>query len=179
MEKIDFRTDILPLKNGLFRLALRITLNRAEAEDVVQETMLRVWSRRDKWGEIESIEAFCMRICRNLALDKVKRAGSKTLSIDGKAPPETGVAEGGEDTSLAANPQRQAERQDSIAIVRRIIDSLPEKQRTIIHLREIEGKAYKEIAAMLDISEEQVKVGLFRARQTIKQRYTETENYGL
>ena len=66
MKKISFRNDILPLKNELYRLALRITLNPAEAEDIVQETMIKVWNRRDQWDEIESIEAFCLTICRNL-----------------------------------------------------------------------------------------------------------------
>ena len=73
MKKISFRNDILPLKNELYRLALRITLNPAEAEDIVQETMIKVWNRRDQWDEIESIEAFCLTICRNLALDKMHK----------------------------------------------------------------------------------------------------------
>ena len=55
---VSFQKDILPLKNELYRLALRITLNAADAEDVVQETMLKVWNRRHQWDEIESIEAF-------------------------------------------------------------------------------------------------------------------------
>ena len=50
MQKISFRNDILPLKNKLFRLALRITFNRAEAEDVVQDTLIQVWSKRDRMG---------------------------------------------------------------------------------------------------------------------------------
>ncbi len=49
MKNISFRTDVLPLKNELFRLALRITLNRDDAEDVVQETMIKVWNRREQW----------------------------------------------------------------------------------------------------------------------------------
>ena len=71
MKEISFRTDVLPLKDELFRLALRITLNRADAEDVVQETMLKVWNRRETWATLESIEAFCLTICRNIALDKL------------------------------------------------------------------------------------------------------------
>ena len=62
MNKISFQTDVLPLKNELFRLALRITQNSAEAEDVVQETMMKVWNRREQWSQIESIEAFCLTI---------------------------------------------------------------------------------------------------------------------
>ncbi|MBR1933162.1 MAG: sigma-70 family RNA polymerase sigma factor [Prevotella sp.] len=171
MKKIDFRNDILPLKNELYRLALRITLNPAEAEDVVQETMIRVWNRREQWDEIESIEAFCLTICRNLSLDKTKRAGNQEAQLDeGHDAP---------DHSYDANPEEQAVQRDRIQLVRRLIDQLPEKQRACMQLRDIEGKAYKEIAQVLGITEQQVKVNIFRARQTIKQKYIETEKYGL
>ena len=58
MKEISFRNDVLPLKNKLFRLALCITLNREEAEDVVQDTMIKVWNARERWQDLESIEAF-------------------------------------------------------------------------------------------------------------------------
>ena len=171
MKKISFRNDVLPLKNELFRLALRITLNRAEAEDVVQETLIKVWNRRDRWDEIESIEAFCLTICRNISLDKVKKAENQNQSLNNEhdAP----------DRSYASNPEEQAEQRDKIQLIRRLINILPEKQRSVMQLRDFEGKSYKEIAEILAISEEQVKVNIFRARQTIKQRFLETENYGL
>ena len=171
MKKISFRNDVLPLKNELFRLALRITLNRAEAEDVVQETMIKVWNRRDHWDEIESIEAFCLTICRNISLDKVKKAENQNQSLNNEhdAP----------DRSYASNPEEQAEQRDKIQLIHRLINILPEKQRSVMQLRDFEGKSYKEIAEILAISEEQVKVNIFRARQTIKQRFLETENYGL
>ena len=69
--------------------------------------------------------------------------------------------------------------QDRIRLIRRLVDSLPEKQRTIMLLREAEGKSYKEMAEIMGITEEQVKVNLFRARQTIKQKYIEADKYGL
>ena len=171
MKKISFRNDVLPLKNELFRLALRITLNRAEAEDVVQETMIKVWNRREHWDEIESIEAFCLTICRNISLDKIKKAENQNQSLNDEhdAP----------DRSYASNPEEQAEQRDKIMLIRRLLDHLPEKQRSVMQLRDFEGKSYKEIAEILAISEEQVKVNIFRARQTIKQKYFETENYGL
>lgn len=79
---INFQTDILPLKNQLYRLALRITLDSAEAEDIVQETLIKVWDKRDSWTDIENIEAFCYTVCRNKALDYVKRQGSHSESLD-------------------------------------------------------------------------------------------------
>ena len=171
MKKISFRNDVLPLKNELFRLALRITLNRAEAEDVVQETMIKVWNRRDRWDEIESMEAFCLTICRNISLDKIKKAENQNQSLNDEhdAP----------DRSYASNPEEQAEQRDKVLLIRRLLDNLPEKQRSAMQLRDFEGKSYKEIAGILAISEEQVKINIFRARQTIKQKFIETENYGL
>ena len=171
MKKISFRNDVLPLKNELFRLALRITLNRAEAEDVVQETMIKVWNKRDHWDEIDSIEAFCLTICRNISLDKIKKAENQNQSIEeGHDAP---------DLSYTSNPEEQAMQRDRIRLIRHLIDHLPEKQRSCMQLRDFEGKSYKEIAQVLGISEEQVKINIFRARQTIKHKYIETEDYGL
>jgi len=171
MKKISFRNDVLPLKNELYRLALRITLNREEAEDIVQETMIKVWNRRDSWDEIESIEAFCLTICRNLSLDKIKKSEHQNPSLEEEhdAP----------DRSSASNPEEQAMQRDRLALVRQLINQLPEKQRTCMQLREFEGKSYKEIAHIMAISEDQVKVNIFRARQSIKQQFVKTEKYGL
>lgn len=174
MKKISFRNDVLPLKNELFRLALRITLNKAEAEDIVQETMIKVWNRRDTWDKIDSIEAFCLTICRNMALDKVKAAANNSVTIDSETEREMPP-----DRSYAADPEEQAVQRDKVNVVRRIMNSLPEKQRTAMQLRDFEGKSYRDIATIMGVSEEQVKVSIFRARQTIKQKFIETDNYGL
>ena len=160
---ITFQADILPLKNELYRLALRITMNAAEAEDVVQETMMKVWNRREQWEQIESIEAFCLTICRNLSLDKLRRMDNQTQSLDASYDPK--------DQHVASNPEEQAVQRDRIQLVRQLINQLPEKQRSCMQLRDMEGKSYKDIAAILDITEEQVKINIFRARKTIKERF--------
>ena len=133
MKKVSFRNDVLPLKNELFRLALRITLNRAEAEDIVQDTLIKVWNRREEWNAIDA----------------------------------------------SSNPQDRMIQTDKVRLIRQSVDGLPEKQRSCMQLRDFEGKTYKEIAGVLDISEEQVKVNIFRARQTVKQKYLKLDNYGL
>lgn len=168
MKNVSFRNDVLPLKNELFRLALRITLDRADAEDVVQETMIKVWSKRDSWDDIDNVEAFSMTICRNLALDHAKRRENENERLD---------ADNVREPVAPSNPFEQAVNQDRVQIVRRIVDSLPEKQRSCIQLRDFEGKQYKEIASILTITEEQVKVNIFRARQTIKQKFLEAEAF--
>lgn len=173
MNNISFRNDILPLKNELYRLALRITLDNAEAEDVVQETLIKVWKKRDEWQRIDSIEAYCMATCRNLAIDKTRKMANLAPSLGDMPVPDA------PDRSCASNPEEQAMMRDRIALVRRLIDILPEKQRSAMQLRDFEGKSYKEIASIMGISEELVKVSIFRARQAIKRKFEETENYGL
>lgn len=172
MKEISFRTDVLPLKNELFRLALRITLNREDAEDVVQETMMKVWNRREQWQQIESMEAFCLTICRNVALDHQKRMENQNVSLEDE---ETLTSH----LSPLASPEEKAVERDRVERVRNLMNQLPEKQRTCIQLRDVEGKSYKEIAAVMDITEQQVKINIFRARQTIKQAFLKQERYGL
>ena len=161
--ELSFRNNILPLKNELYRLALRITMNAADAEDVVQETMMKVWNRRDQWEQIESIEAFCLTICRNLSLDKVRRMDNQAQTLDAAYDPK--------DQGVASNPEEQAIQSDRVQLVRQMISQLPEKQRSCMQLRDMEGKSYKDIATVLDITEEQVKVNIFRARQTIREKF--------
>ena len=170
MKKVSFRNDVLPLKNELFRLALRITLNRVEAEDIVQDTLIKVWDRRFEWESIDSIEAFSLTVCRNLSLDRLRKKENSNDSLE-----DVNVAE----PVASSNPQDRMIQEDRVSLVRQIIDSLPEKQRSCMQLRDFEGKSYKEIAQALDITEEQVKVNIFRARQMVKQKYLKLDNYGL
>lgn len=170
MNKISFRQDVLPLKDKLYRLALRITLNTADAEDIVQDTLLKVWNNRERWDEIESIEAFSFTICRNLSLDHIRKQGNHAEDLEEHLK---------ERADLASNPYEEMLKNDRINLVRNIINSLPEKQRSCIQLRDFEGKTYKEIAEILQITEEQVKVSIFRARQTIKQKFNEIDKHGL
>ena len=170
MKKVSFRNDVLPLKNELFRLALRITLNRAEAEDIVQDTLIKVWNRREEWNAIDSIEAFSLTVCRNLSLDRIRKKGNDNDSLE-----DVKAAE----PLASSNPQDRMIQTDKVRLIRQIVDGLPETQRSCMQLRDFEGKTYKEIAGVLDISEEQVKVNIFRARQTVKQKYLKLDNYGL
>jgi RNA polymerase sigma-70 factor (ECF subfamily) len=171
MKNISFQTHILPLKNQLFRMALRITMNPADAEDVVQETMMKVWNRRSDWEQIESIEAFCLTICRNVALDKLRRKDHQAQSLDETIDPT--------DRRTASNPEEQTVQSDRVQLVRTLISQLPEKQRSCMQLRDIEGKSYKDIATILEMTEEQVKINIFRARQTIRDRFQKAEKYGI
>lgn len=169
MQEISFRNDILPLKDKLFRLALRITFDRAEAEDVVQDTMIRVWNKREEWTQFGSIEAYCLTVAKNLAIDRSQKKEAQNVELT----PEM------EEESEISGPYDQLVNNERMSIIHRLINELPEKQRLIMQLRDIEGESYKEIAKILNLTEEQVKVNLFRARQKVKQRYLEIDEYGL
>lgn len=162
MQEIDFRTDLLPLKNQLLRLALRITLNRAEAEDIVQDTYLKVWQRRKELRKVTSIEAYCITICRNLALDRRER--KETLNRPFEESDYSTV-------DNTRSPHEQLEYKERLECIHALFNQLPERQRTVMHLRDIEDKSYKEIATILQLTEENVKVILFRARQNIRKYY--------
>lgn len=169
MQEISFRNDILPLKDKLFRLALRITLDRVEAEDVVQDTMIRVWNKRDEWQQFESVEAYCLIVAKNLAIDRSQKKDAQNVELTPEMAEEA-------DTS---GPYDRLVNNERMKIIHRLINELPEKQRLIMQLRDIEGESYKDIAKVLQLTEEQVKVNLFRARQKVKQRYMEIDGYGL
>ena len=169
MKEIRFRDHILPLKDKLFRLALRITLHREEAEDIVQDTLLRVWEKRETWPQIESIEAYCTTICRNLALDRNAAARNSNLRLDEQmdTPP------------LGTTPFEDLSQKEQLETTQRLMDNLPELWRGIMLLRDVEGKRYDEIAEILSISESQVKVYLHRARTRLREQITKVERYGL
>lgn len=159
----------MPLKDKLFRLALRITFDRAEAEDVVQDTMIRVWNKREEWTQFGSIEAYCLTVAKNLAIDRSQKKEAQNVELT----PEM------EEESEISGPYDQLVNNERMSIIHRLINELTEKQRLIMQLRDIEGESYKEIAKILNLTEEQVKVNLFRARQKVKQRYLEIDEYGL
>src|SRR5574344_3133893 len=152
---LDVKRDILPLKNIMYRLALRITLSSQEAEDVVQDVIIKLWNMRDRLAEVDNLEAFALRMTRNLALDRQRMRVNQSESLD-----------------LAAEAQQpdddNADRQEQVESIRAVMRLLPEKQRSVMQLRDFEGYSYKEIADILSISEDQVKRSIFRARQFVK-----------
>ena len=129
-----------------------------------------MWSRKNDWQQIQNIEAYAMTIARNLALDKMKRVTAHLASLDSMPVNEQ---------AKSHNPYERIFEQDRLQFVRNLIDQLPEKQRSCMQLRDVEEKSYREISDILGITEEQVKVSIFRARQTIKQKIKEAEEYGL
>jgi RNA polymerase sigma factor (sigma-70 family) len=165
-----FQNRVLPAKNKLFRFAFRMLGSSEEAKDVVQEVLIKVWNGREQMAEVQNMEAWCMRITKNLSLDKLRsRQRRATDSID----------EGFEVRQEALSPHENTELNESMLRINQLIAALPEKQRQVIHLRDIEGYSYNEICEMLELDMSQVKVSLFRARNAVREKLVKMNAYGL
>ena len=161
MKEISFRNDVLPLKDKLFRLALRITLNREDAEDIVQETLIRVWRECQDGKDIDNVEAFSLTICRNLSLDLNSKLEQRNVAFDEDIHDQP-------DTTRS--PFETMVDHERIQMLNTLMNSLPEKQRTAMQLRDVEGRSYREIAEVMQISESDVKVNIFRARKAMREK---------
>ncbi len=162
---MNFEALTKGVKNKLYRFALRITGDNAEAEDVVQEVFIKVWHRLNDLPNIQNAEAWCMTLTKNLALDKLRSKHRRTEEI-------------GEILQLSdseSTPYEKAEEKDMVAKIKNWMTLLPEKQCLVMHLRDIEEMSYEEISTALEMPMPQVKVNLHRARTAIRERILETE----
>lgn len=165
-----FQNRVLPSKNKLFRFALKFLGNEEEAKDVVQEVFIRVWNGREQMHEIQNWEAWCMRITRNLSLDRIRSLTRK---------PARPMDEMFNVQHDAPSPYELTETDESMTRIRQFISALPEKQRQIMHLRDVEGYSYNEICEIMELDMNQVKVNLFRARNAVREKLMRINAYGL
>ena len=165
----NFTQQIIPIKDRLYRFALRMVNNAAEAEDVVQEVLIKLWHKREELSEIHNLEAWSIRLTRNLSVDKLRGKRHQMESLDTQIDTE----------SKQQNPAQLTESKDTLKRIHQLIQDLPEKQRLVLQLRDIEELTYKEIAALLEMPINQVKVNLFRGRQTLKLALVKKEIYEL
>ncbi len=134
-------------------------MNREEAEDIVQDTLLKLWERRSELSSVNNLEAYAISAARHLALDRIGLMNNKVIPFDT------------EQHDRADNYPLQSEQMihsEQTARIHDTINQLPEKQRTALQLRDIEGKTYKEIAEIMQISESDVKINIYRGRDFLK-----------
>ncbi|OBX24610.1 RNA polymerase sigma-70 factor (ECF subfamily) [Gelidibacter algens] len=168
MTQTDFVKLVMPLKDKVFRLAKRLLVSNEEAEDATQEILLKLWNNRKKIEEYKNVEAFSMTMTKNLCLDRLKSKQAQNLKI---------VHSNYQDHNVSL--QKQVENNDSVNWVSKIMDGLPEQQKIIVQLRDIEDYEFDEIAKILEMNETAVRVALSRARKTIREKLTNKHSYGL
>lgn len=171
MWRKTFQQQIWPVRDKLFRFACSLLGNQAEAEDVVQETFLRALSQGEHKG-VENPEAWCMTVARNLSYDQLRRRQKSSIPIGDKQ----GEWERLEESSTT--PEQQLVALDGISHIQKLIGQLPATQREVMHLRDIEGHSYQEIADILQVEVGLVKASLSRARKKVKEQIIALEAYG-
>ncbi len=165
MDLEHFKTDIIPLRPKLFLMALKMMENEVEAEDIVQESLLKLWSRRDELDAVGNPAGFAMQTTKNICIDKL-RARRQTLEVEGQFIEDYEVS-----------PYIHTEQNDSVSIIKRIIEHLPELQRRIIRMRDIEGYELNEIAEITGTNTSAVTVNLSRARKKVRDEFIKYNNY--
>jgi RNA polymerase sigma-70 factor (ECF subfamily) len=156
MNKTIFNNTIIPLTDSLYRMAKSILQDSDEARDVVQDQMLKLWEMHTKLSSVDNLRAYVFRSVRNRCLDILR------LRKD-----EGELDEMRLDKSL--NPYEQTEMNDAIHRIHQLIELLPEMQRTIIRMRDVEEMEINEIAQIMEISENSVSTNLSRARKKIRE----------
>ena len=155
-------------KDKLFRLAKRLLVSQEEAEDATQEVLLKLWKNKGKMAEYKNVEAFAMTMTKNYCYDKLKAKENNNLKI---------VHSNYKDERPSL--QKQVEAKDSVDLVGKILDTLPEQQRMIIQLRDIEEYDNAEIAEMLGINESAIRAAISRGRKKIREELIKKHNYGV
>lgn len=169
MDLQAFTQRILPVQGRLFRLAQMFLRNREEAEDAIQDVFLRLWTNRQQLESYQSVEALAVQMTKNLCLDRLKSHDKQKTSRDADM-----VAMHAADVS----PYRQVENSDSAGLMHRLINELPEQQRLVLHLRDVEEYTLEEIEEVTGLSNANIRTILSRARQKLRENYLKAENYG-
>lgn len=168
MNQIEFLKIINPFKDKVFRIAKRLLVSSEEAEDATQEVLIRLWNKKEGLDKYNSVEALAVTMTKNYCLDqlKSKRAGNLKLVHSNYSDREAGI-------------DKRLEDKDSWNWVEKIMNDLPEQQRLIVQMRDVEEYEFSEIAEALEMNETAVRVALSRARKMIKEKLVEKHNYGI
>lgn len=152
MNQQTFKTTVFILKDKLFRFATSLLVSKDEAQDVVQEVMLKLWQNKDRLHLYNNIEAFAVKCIKNECLNRLKH-----FQITENYKTNYTAKE------LYLNTTNNLEE-----IIVAMIHQLPEKQRMVMHLKDVEEYQISEISEILDMENNAVRANLMRARQKIR-----------
>ena len=169
MDIADFKKHIMPLNGKLYHYAYMLLKEKSEAQDAVQEVCLKLWKIRDSLEQYNNLEAFALKVTRNWCLDRIK--AKKPVYIEN-------YNSWFDKKSWDNDPHKDLEDSDRLNLLFIILDKLPEQQRLIIQLRELESLEFEEIAEIMDMNINAIRVNLSRARFKIKEEMIKYESHG-
>ena len=160
MQASDFKQLFLPCHRKLFSVAYRLMSNTQAAEDMVQETFLKLWMQRDKIERIDNPEAYSITVLRRLFYDRMRTEHLQEVDKD----------VGSLQVTSSQNISRQLEAADEYQRVRQLIARLPEPQAKIMLMRDIEDRSFEEISTETGLTEVNIRSILSRARKKIREQ---------
>lgn len=163
----EYTHRLLPIRDKLFRLACRFLPDADDARDMVQDAYLKLWTSKTQLDDVKNMEAMAMAVTRNLCLDKLKSHASKYRS---EAPADY-------QNSDYQTPDRHFEHQEVKQWIKRLVITLPEQQRTVMHLRDVEGMEMDQIALVTGQTPNAARVNLSRARKRVKEELEKIYSY--
>ena len=168
MNQNEFMQLVDPFKDKLFRVAKRLLVSTEEAEDATQEVLVKLWNRNETLDEYKSVEAVAMTMTKNYCLDqlKAKRTSNMRIVHNNFSDREAGV-------------QQKVEDNDTWNWVEKIMNDLPQQQKLIVQMRDIEEMEFEEISKVLEMNEQAIRTALSRARKTIREKMIKTHHYGI
>lgn len=167
MELLEFKSKVLPLKDRLFRIAMGMLRSVEEAEDTLQDVMVKLWNKREQLSIYSSIEAFAVTITKNQCLDRLKSKKHKN---------QLDIQEMELDSGFL-NPYKRLELSESMEVMLSAFQELPDQQRLLIMMRDVEGFSYEEISERTGLEINNIRVGLSRARKAARTAYLKVSNY--
>lgn len=168
MNQKEFLETVLPFKDKVYRLAKRLLVSSDEAEDATQELYFKLWKNKGKIEKYDNVEAYAMMMTKNYCLDQLKAKRASNLTL---------VHSNYRDEN--ATLQSDVEFRDGANIIKRMMDDLPEKQRMIVQLRDVENYEYHEIAEIMGMEPTAIRVALSRARKALREKFIKKQNYGI
>lgn len=167
MNQKEFLDRVMPFKDKVYRLAKRLLVSTDEAEDATQELYLKLWKSKSNLGEYKNIEAYAMTMTKNYCLDQLKSKRASNLSLVHS------------NYSADDSVQGDIEWKDQASIMKQLMNELPEKQRMIVQLRDVENYEFHEIEEIMQMEATAIRVNLSRARKTLREKFLKKESYGI
>lgn len=162
----EFKNKVIPFSRKLYPMLFRILKNEEETRDALQDLMVKLWNKRSELDKCNSQSAYIVTVAKNYSFDLLKK----------KRPANLNEADSYKILQLKAD-SLSLETKEKFECVHKVIETLPEKYRTVIQLRDIDGYSFEEIKTMTGFEVSNLRVILSRARQKVKTEVEKIYDY--
>lgn len=155
----DFSNIWLPLADRFYRVAFYLLESESDAEDAVQELYLKLWSARSTLEGIQNPAAYGISLLKNICIDRIRKRTVRKAEPLEKVPQLEGD-----------RPENRTDMKDTLRYLLEEMEKLPDKQRTVLRMRAIDGLEYDDISRRTGLSKVHIRVLVTTARKTLKSK---------